>query len=336
MATEGINTELPTMLDAAVLKDPDGKQAKVISMLQPRNAMFEDGVALECNRDTGYQWTQDTELPTVEWRRINAGVGVSKGQSAQMVETCGLMETTSQVDVELLRVGGNEQLIRFDQARKHLIAMNKEAERALAYESQKENSERLTGFLPRFDSYAVNFSEQVLDSQIAQDASADKTSVIAVCWGPDSCHLIYPKGTTAGLEHKDMGEQRVNDAAGKRLTVKEDVWSLRLGLAIPDPRYVAVLRNIDTTAIAKTGKLLIEDLIQLQEQIEDEKMGRCVLYMNRKIRTYLRLQAADTVKSAGPVYFEEIAGKRVLMFGGWPVRRTDAILNTEAQIDLIP
>lgn len=332
MATEGINTELPTLLDAAVLKDPEGKQAKVISMLQPKNAIFNDAVAVECNRDTGYQWTQDTELPSVEWRRINAGVAASKGQSAQMVETPGLLETSSQVDIELLKVGGNEQIIRFDQARKHLIAMNKEAERALVYESQKDNPERLHGFMPRFDGLSVNFSEQIINCQIAQDASADKTSVIAVCWGPDSCHLIYPKGTTSGLEHKDMGEQRATDAAGKRFTVKEDVWTMRIGLAIPDPRYVAVLRNIDTTAIAKTGKLLIEDLIQLQEQVEDEQMGRCALYMNRKIRTYLRLQAADTVKSGGPVYFEEIAGKRLLMFGGWPVRRTDAILNTEAQI----
>lgn len=332
MATEGVNTELPTLLDAALLKDPDGKQAKVISMLQPRNAILPDAVAVECNRDTGYQWTQDTELPSVEWRRINAGVAASKGQSSQMVETPGLLETSSQVDVELLKYGNNEQVIRFDQARKHLMAMNKELERALVYESQDDNPERLHGFTPRFDGLTQNWSEQIINCQIAQDASADKTSVIAVCWSPDTCHLIYPKGTTGGIEHSDKGEQRVTDAAGKRFTVKEDVWTARIGLAIPDPRYVAVLRNIDTTAIAKTGKLLIEDLIQLQEQIEDEKMGRCVLYMNRKIRTYLRLQAADTVKSAGPVYFEEIAGKRILMFGGWPVMRTDAILNTEAQI----
>lgn len=332
MATEGANTELPTLLDAAVLKDPDGKQAKVIAMLQPKNAMLEDAVAKECNRDTGYQWTQDTELPSVEWRRINDGVAASKGESAQIVETCGLLETSSQVDIELLKVGGNEQIIRFDQARKHLIAMNKELERALVYEDGRTNTERLHGFMPRFAGLSQNFSEQIINCQISQDGSADKASVIAVCWSQDTCHLIYPKGTVGGIEHKDLGEQRVTKAGGKRLTVKEDVWTARLGLAIPDPRYVAVLRNIDTSAIAKTGKLLIEDLIQLQEQIEDEKMGRCVLYMNRKIRTYLRLQASDTVKSGGPVYFDEIAGKRVLMFGGWPVRREDELLNTEAQI----
>lgn len=330
--TDAVNTELPTLLDAALLKNRDGKQAKVIAMLQPRNAVLEDGVAVECNRDTGYQWTQDTELPSVEWRRINAGVGPSKGKSSQLVETCGLLESSSQVDIELLKVGGNEQIIRFDAARKHLIAMNKELERALIYESNKVNTERLHGFMPRVDGLSVNFSEQIINCQIAQDGAADKASVIAVCWSPDTCHFIYPKGTVGGVEHKDMGEQRVSDAAGKRLTVKEDVWTARLGLAIPDPRYVAVLRNIDTSAIAKTGKLLIEDLIQLQEQVEDEKMGRCVLYMNRKIRTFLRLQASDTQLKAGPVYFEEIAGKRVLMFGGWPVRRTDALLNTESQI----
>lgn len=330
--TDAVNTELPTLLDAALLKDPQGKQAKVVAMLQPKNAVLEDGVAVECNRDTGYQWTQDTELPSVEWRRINAGVGPSKGKSSQLVETCGLLESSSQVDIELLKVGGNEQIIRFDAARKHLIAMNKELERALIYESNKVNTERLHGFMPRVDGLSVNFSEQIINCQVAQDGAADKASVIAVCWSPDTCHFIYPKGTVSGVEHKDMGEQRVSDAAGKRLTVKEDVWTARLGLAIPDPRYVAVLRNIDTSAIAKTGKLLIEDLIQLQEQVEDEKMGRCVLYMNRKIRTFLRLQASDTQLKAGPVYFEEIAGKRVLMFGGWPVRRTDALLNTESQI----
>jgi hypothetical protein len=331
MATEAANTSLPTLLDAARLKDPDGKQAKVIALLQGRNALLEDAVAVECNRDTGYQWTVDTELPSVEWRPVNAGVAPSKGTSSQMVETCGLLETSSQVDIELLKLGNNEQVIRFDQARKHLTAMNRELERALVYESQKDHPERLTGFIPRYTSLSQNWHEQIISSQISHSGS-DGTSVIAVCWGPDSCHLIYPKGTVGGVEHKDMGEQRVTDAAGKRLTVKEDVWTARLGLAIPDPRFVAVLRNIDTGAIAKTGKLLIEDMISLQEQIEDEKMGRCAFYCNRLVRTYLRLQTADTVAGAGPVHFDEIGGKKVLMFGGWPVRRSDEILNTESYI----
>jgi len=59
-------------------------------------------------------------------------------------------------------------------------------------------------------------------------------------------------------------------------------------------------------------------------------MGRCIIYCNRVIRTYLDLQAMN--KTNVLLRIEEFEGKPITTFRGIPVRTYDAILNTEARV----
>lgn len=60
-------------------------------------------------------------------------------------------------------------------------------------------------------------------------------------------------------------------------------------------------------------------------------MGRPVFYMPRKLRSFLRRQIANKV-AAATLTMEEVAGKKVVAVDGIPVRRTDALLLTEARV----
>jgi hypothetical protein len=60
-------------------------------------------------------------------------------------------------------------------------------------------------------------------------------------------------------------------------------------------------------------------------------MGRAVLYMPRKIRSFLRRQITNKV-AASTLTMEQVGGKSVVAFDGVPCRRVDALLLTEARV----
>lgn len=104
-----------------------------------------------------------------------------------------------------------------------------------------------------------------------------------------------------------------------------------MGLVVKDSRYVARLCNVDTSASALTGTQLIQDLIALTNAVQDVDSGRPVLYMNRKLMTILQGQSVDATKNS-TLSYDNVGGKPVLQFQGIPIRRTDALLSTEAII----
>jgi len=65
-----------------------------------------------------------------------------------------------------------------------------------------------------------------------------------------------------------------------------------------------------------------------EERIPNE-LGTRAFYVNRTVRRFLRRQTKEQVSAGGGLTFENVAGKRVAMFGTTPVRVTDALLNTE-------
>ena len=70
---------------------------------------------------------------------------------------------------------------------------------------------------------------------------------------------------------------------------------------------------------------------QAIELLPNVAMGRPAFYMNRKARSFLRRQIANKV-AASTLTMEDVAGKKVITFDGIPVRRCDALLNTETAI----
>lgn len=105
------------------------------------------------------------------------------------------------------------------------------------------------------------------------------------------------------------------------------------GLSVRDWRYV-VRVNIDQEDLVKnaaTGPDLIDLMTQAVELIPSLSMGRPAFYMNRTLRSFLRRQIANKV-AASTLTIEQVAGKHVTMFDGIPVRRCDAITNTESGI----
>lgn len=326
-----IGTGALNLKDILSRLDPNGSHARVIEAMSKSSALFQDLMWKEGNLPTGHIFTTRNGLPSVGWRKFNEGVAASKSSTGQITETCGIIEGNSKVDCRLAEVNGNEAAYRAGEDLAFVQSFNQELERAMFYESTKTSPEKIMGLSPRLDTISGNpYANQILDSHTTSSGS-DQTSIWIVSHGP--VYGIYPKGTVFGLQPTDMGKQLTKDSGGtNEFLAYVTNWCWRVGLCVEDARYVVRIANIDTSALAATGDGLITDLIKaLEERLQDTTTGNTVIYCNRTISTYLRLQARDSVKNS-TLSFEQVGGQPVLMFQGIPIRRTDALLNTEAVV----
>lgn len=310
--------------------NPGGKIDKIVELLGRTNEILEDMVYVEGNLPTGHLSTIRTGLPEVAWRLLNYGVPNGKAQTAQVTDTCGMLEAYSEVDKRVAGLNGNTAEFRLSQDKAFVEAMNQAMATTLFYGDTRTNPERFLGLAPRFsDAVNAGNKEQLVNGG---GSGSDNTSVWLVVWSPETVHGIYPKGTTAGIDHQNLGEVTLFDAAGNKYQGYRGHYEWHTGLVVADWRYVVRICNVDVSnLISGSGAAdLVNLMIEASERIPSLRMGKAAWYCNRTVRTALRKQII--AKSNVNLTWDSVAGKRVLAFDEIPVRRCDAILSTEAAI----
>ncbi|HID5192979.1 TPA: major capsid protein [Klebsiella variicola] len=324
-------TGLPTLWDAAKLLDPDGTSANVAEVLDQDNEMLWDCPFYEGNLPTGTRITTRTGLPAVYWRKLNKGIPESKATTAQVDETTGLLEARSQVDVRVAALNGNTAGFRFNQSKPFMEAMNQKAQFQMLNGTLVGQPEAFLGIAPRFSDLSAPNADNIID---AGGTGANLTSIYLIGWAPDKVYGIFPKGSKAGLTHRDLGEGDAFDDDGNRFRALMDLYTWDLGIALHDWRYVVRIANIDVTALrtnANAGANLIKLLAIAEERIQSLVGVSPAYYMNRTLRAMLRLQLVDAVKNS-TLTMEMAGGRRVMFFGEVPVRRVDQLKIGEDQV----
>lgn len=324
-----------TLLDVARTLDPDGSTAAIAELLSQENEMLMDMPWIEGNLPTGHRTTVRTGLPDVTFRKLNKGVPASKATTAQIDEACAILEARSEIDLDLAMLNGNTASFRLSQAKAFLESMNQKMQSQVIY-GDKLTPEAFIGLSPRFDDVPTTAggAENKVNVIDAGGTGTDNTSIWLVGWGPNSIHGIYPKGSKAGLVHKDLGEGDAFDSDQNRFRAVMDQYQWKCGIAVPDWRYVVRICNIDVSDLTKNasaGADLIDLMTQAQELIHSLTGVNPAYYVNRTIRSFLRRQTVNKVASSTLMY-DEVDGKPALMFGEVPVRRVDALLNSEARV----
>lgn len=322
-----------TLLDVAKTLDPNGGTAAVAELLNQSNEMLQDMPWYEGNLPTGHRITTRTGLPDVVFRKINGGVPPSKATTAQIDEACGILEARSEIDKDLAMLNGNTGSFRLLQATSFIEAMNQRMQSTVLYGNVDSVPEAFTGLGPRFGALASGGANKanIID---AGGTGSNLTSIWLVGWGANTIHGIYPKGSTAGLVHNDLGEGDAFDANGNRYRAYMDQYQWKCGLALHDWRYVVRIANIDTAALTKnaaTGADIIDLMTQATEKIHSLSGVTPVFYGNRTIGSFLRRQTVNKVAS-GTLSYDEVGGRPATLFSGIPYRRIDALNTTEARV----
>jgi len=332
MAT--LATNALTLADHAKRLDPDGKVPIIVELLAQTNEILMDMLWIEANQATSHRVTVRTGLPSTTWRLLNQGVAPSKSTTAQIDEAIAMLEAWSEVDVKLANLNGNQAAFRLSEAMAFIEAMNQEFSSTLFFGNQGTSPEEFTGLAPRFNSLSAANAENVLD---AGGTGSDNSSIWLVSWAQNQVCGIFPKGSKAGLDHKDMGEVTVEvtaGVAGNRMRAFQDMWSWDPGLAVKDWRYVVRIANIDISDLVNKSSAadLFDLMIKATHRLPSLKTGKPVFYMNRSVIQMLDIQSRDDTISGGGLNFENVAGVRQQSFRGLPVRLVDSLIETEAQI----
>jgi len=329
MATLSINN--PTLADVAKTRDPDGTIADIVEIMNQENEILDDMTFMEGNLPTGHRTTIRSGIPKPTWRKLYGGVQPSKSTNVQVTDNCGMLEDYAEVDKALAELNGNTQAFRLSEDRAHIEGMSQEFADTVFYGNEGTEPEAFTGLAPRYNDLAAENKDNIFD---AGGVGTDNASVWLAVWGPATVFGIYPKGSKAGLQHNDKGQVTIEDVdgSGGRMEAYRTHYRWDGGLCLKDWRYVVRIANIDVSdlnTLANT-KNLVTWMIQASERIPSIGKGRAAWYVNRTIREKLRL--GITEKISNNLSWESVAGKRVMTFDDIPVRRTDALKNTEARV----
>jgi len=331
MATLSVNN--PTLADLAKVTDPDGSIADVVEILNATNEILLDMTFLEGNLTTGHRTSIRSGLPTPTWRKLYGGVQPTKSRAVQVTDNTGMMEDYSEVDKALVEMAGNPAAFRLQEDRPHIEGMNQEFASTLFYGDESTAPEEFTGLSARYNSLSAENGDNIINGA---GSGSDNASIWLICWGPNTCHGIIPKGSKAGVQQRDLGEVTLENADGAngRMQAFRTHYRWDVGLSVRDWRYAVRVANIDRsdlTADISAGADLNDLMHQAWTEIPNTSMGRCAWYMDKSILSMLRRQTSSAVSSS-TLTTDLVGGTMQTSWGGIPIRRCDALRGNEATV----
>ena len=331
MATLSVTN--PTLADLAKVTDPDGSIADVVEILNATNEILLDMTFLEGNLTTGHRTSIRSGLPTPTWRKLYGGVQPTKSRAVQVTDNTGMLEDYSEVDKALVDMAGNPPGFRLQEDRPHIEGMNQEFASTLFYGDESTAPEEFTGLSARYNSLSAENGDNIINGG---GSGSDNASVWLICWGPNTCHGIIPKGSRAGVQQRDLGEVTLENADGNngRMQAYRTHYRWDVGLSVRDWRYAVRIANIDRSALtynAASGANINDLMHQAWTELPSTSAGRCAWYMDKSILSMLRRQTSSAVSSS-TLSVDMVGGTMQTSWGGIPIRRCDALRGNEATV----
>ena len=339
-------SEYPNLVNVTKRMDPDGSIAKIAELLQQFNPVIEDVPLVEGNLPTGHRTTVRADMPVPTWRLLNYGVKPTKSKTAQVDDTIGMLEAYSEVDKDLAMLNGNTAEWRMSEDVPHLQSMSDVMAETLFYGDTATDPEKFLGLTPRYASLGTPANKP--DAELASSALANvmsaggttadvQSSIWYIVWGENSVHGIYPKGSSTGLQSRDLGEQTLFDDDGGRFQGYRSHYQWKMGLCVRDWRYIVRVANVevgllaDPVTNADALKLIYMAMIKARYAVPQiNNYGRGVYYCSPAVQAILDIVAVE--KSNASLGYANVYGQDVLTFRGTPVKGCSAILETEAVV----
>ena len=311
------------------------KAAVIIELLKQYNPMLDDAIALPCNQGVSHKTTVRTGLPQPTWGMLYQGVQPSKSTTVPVTDTTGFCESLAPIDERLLELSPNENETRLSEAEAHLEGLSQDVASTMIYGNSSLEPEKFTGLSPRFSSLSAANGGQIVD---AGGTGSDNQSVWFVVWGERTCHTLYPRGATAGINRMDKGSQRVLDDNGNPYYVKEELFRQHIGLSVRDWRYVVRVANIDSSELLAGNVDVLKILRQGMWRLKSHQLGDKMRGAIYATDDFLEAVDADTTPttSTSSSYVrlrpDEAQGKEIMQYRTFPMRQVDALLKTEARV----
>lgn len=307
----------------------------IIEILKQSNPILEDMPFAEGDLPIGNKTTIRTSLPSPSIRRANRGTAPTKSDVKQVIDQCMYLEDRSRVDTLLLKGKPNPEAYRAAEDDAHVEGMGQYVAKVFMYGDLTDPaySDTFNGLLVRYpveDGDKGTRGYQVISAG-TKNTKGHNTSAVIVDWGDRKVTGIYPKGMTAGLNTKDLGESDVYDSDGNPFRAVQTLYSWQVGLAVQNVRSVAAIRNIDVDALsaftAAQEATFMNKIIFAKNRIQLPKSP--IMYVGDTLYSYLEtfLLNKNNVHVTREMRENE---PPLLRFSGIPVKKMDCMTDTEA------
>lgn len=307
----------------------------IIEILKQSNPILEDMPFAEGDLPIGNKTTIRTSLPSPSIRRANRGTAPTKSDVKQVIDQCMYLEDRSCVDTLLLKGKPNPEAYRASEDDAHVEGMGQYVAKVFMYGDLTDPtySDTFNGLLVRYpveDGDKGTRGYQVISAG-TKNTKGHNTSAVIVDWGDRKVTGIYPKGMTAGLNTKDLGESDVYDSDGNPFRAVQTLYSWQVGLAVQNVRSVAAIRNIDVDALsaftAAQEATFMNKIIFAKNRIQLPKSP--IMYVGDTLYSYLEtfLLNKNNVHVTREMRENE---PPLLRFSGIPVKKMDCMTDTEA------
>lgn len=326
MAT--LTTTGMSLADVVKLHGPDGNMMTVAEVLMEDNEWLQDAIWVEANEIFSNVGLKRSSLPSGTWRKLNIGTAAEKSDTRQIRDSVGILDTWAISDKDVIDAAKNPKQARSDNARAFLEGLRQTASTTFFYGNTNTDPEKFHGLAPRMASLAT--TTNVLN---AGGSGSDLTSIYVVDWGMDKVHMLYPRNSKAGLDHQDMGVDRVTDSTGQYLAYV-DYFRWAMGLAVKNDRSVGRIANIESGGGANAFDE--DDLITLLNRMTKGPGLR--IYCNETVKTQAEIRLKDKTNVNWSTR-EGLGGVPWMYFRGVPVRMCGqrngllgGIVNTESTL----
>lgn len=303
-----------TLAEYAGLAGLKGVQMNMVHTILDCMPIFDSAPLIQCNKGTLNMTKVITTYPTGQLRGYNQGVKAEKATAKIVQDTTCMMETYNEIDRRILKLNDNSATWRAQQDEAFIRGLANTAAEKIFNASLKRDPLEYDGLGVRYN----KIGDCVID---AKGAGTKLSDIWLVNWAKDAVHLLYPKG---GYAHPEMEyEENVDatDADGGKFKADRTWVRWDLGLAVPDPMQVIRVANVDLEA-AMTGSKgvdLVSLLTQAIERLPGDAFAGCAFYMNKTLRTALRLQLQERPNMN--FTWDNVAGKQVVRFDGVAIHK---------------
>ena len=307
-------------------------------VLTEENPMLEDMPIYSASDALSHSDVRENSLPTPQVIKVGDGWDASKAEWAPFTETLSMFKDRIDIPRDVLRT-------RPDAAGKRLLIEDRHKEgfgqgvcNHLIYGSSVANPEKFDGLSVRYAtpdaSNPINPTNGDYGVYDIAGSGSDTSSIFIIQWGIDKvCGLCPPNDPNKGLRIFDMGKQYKTAENSKETLVYRTELEWDLGLLVFDYRAVARIRNIEcdmynlATSMA-ANVTLCHKIIQARNNMK----GKTVPWMYVSAGIYTQLDIMQMDKNNVHMSDANPWGRPMLMWRDMPIRKMDAISETETAV----
>lgn len=342
-----------TLVDVATRSSPAARS--IVEIMSLTNDIITDAPAIMCNNGTVHDTMLRDNIPLPQFRMVNQGSPIVKSATRNVRENTGELSNWIEVDRTALLQAEDQRLFLLNESRAILEGLSQAGAHALWYGDYDLDPAAFMGFTPRYDILGpvddYPQSRNVIDAGGVGIPDPDRpgyttnlTSIWLIQWDPAGCHLLFPRGTTAGVKNETFRDQIIRDTEHNPFVGLMVHYWWTLGLSVRDWRRVVRICNIDTNelgtlvedgAATTAEQRLMRQLMYAISLLPPGPRMRTMFYMNRIPSTMMDILAAE--KGNVQLQYTNSQGTGPLTtFLGVPIRRSDGLIVGEKQVVAAP